>query len=413
MKILIPIIFILQVLFSQDIFESFDSEGSTKYKGKTIYEFDINIAATPIMRIQNVKGDIYIKGIPGNSAQIKEIVRVKTSSKSKAYELFSKYRSMVQYHEESNLIEVIGKGKWPSRISFDYEITVPKSISTFVHTSGGDIDIEQIVGEIDSKTSGGNLNLSFLTGRLSAMTSGGDIELDHAQGNVFLSTSGGDVEVTDVEGKINANTSGGDIDITYSQGDVSVNTMGGNIYLLEIKGESVVANTSAGDIDIEDVTSGVVIHTYGGDLSIENVIGDLRGSTSAGDIDLYNIMGAVDVLTTAGSIIGENLSGSISAITDAGDIYIEKHVNPDFSNHSIILRTAFGDIQLVLPPDFSGKIDAIVEESQSLEAIDSAFPLTIVKTMNDIRGEGVIGDGVHTIKIRTHYGEIEIEKDED
>ena len=148
MKILIPIIFILQVLFSQDIFESFDSEGSTKYKGKTIYEFDINIAATPIMRIQNVKGDIYIKGIPGNSAQIKEIVRVKTSSKSKAYELFSKYRSMVQYHEESNLIEVIGKGKWPSRISFDYEITVPKSISTFVHTSGGDIDIEQIVNTI-------------------------------------------------------------------------------------------------------------------------------------------------------------------------------------------------------------------------------------------------------------------------
>jgi DUF4097 and DUF4098 domain-containing protein YvlB len=413
MKRLIPFIIILQVLYSQDIFESFDTEGSTKYKGKTVYEFDVDITTTSIMRIQNVKGDIYIKGIPGNSAQIKEIVKVKTSSKNKAYELFSKYRSAVQYQKESNLIEVTGKGGWPSRVSFDYEITVPKSISTFVHTMGGDIDIEHLVGEIDAKTSGGNLNLSFLTGRLSAMTSGGDIELDHAQGNVFLSTSGGDVEATDVEGKINANTSGGDIDITYSQGDVSVNTMGGNIYLLEIEGESVIANTSAGDIDIEDVKSGIVIHTHGGDLDIKNVTGDLRGSTSYGDIDLYNVMGAVDVLTTAGNIVGEDLSGSISAITEAGDIYIEKHISPEISDHSILLRTAVGDVQVVLPPDFPGIIDALVEDTHSIEAIDSEFPLTIIKTLDDIRGEGVIGNGVHSIKIRTHYGEIEIEKEED
>ncbi|MEE9189519.1 MAG: DUF4097 family beta strand repeat-containing protein [Candidatus Neomarinimicrobiota bacterium] len=413
MKIMIPFIFILQIIFSQDIFESFDTEGSTKYKGKTVYEFDVDIATTPIMRIQNVKGDIHIKGIPGNNAQIKEIVKVKTSSKSKAYELFSKYRSMVQYHEESNLIEITGNGSWPSRISFEYEITVPKSLSTYVHTLGGDIDIEHIVGEIDAKTSGGNFNLSYLTGRLSAVTAGGDIELDHAMGNVLLSTSGGDVEATDVEGKINANTSGGDIDITYSQGDVSVNTMGGNIYLLEIEGETMVANTSAGDINIEAVKSGIVVHTHGGDLDIEDVIGDLRGSTSYGDIDLYNIMGAVDVLTTAGSIMGENLSGSISAITEAGDIYIEKHISPDISDHSILLRTAIGDIQVVLPPDFPGKIDALVEDTQSIEAIYSEFPLTIIKTMDDIRGEGIIGGGVHTVKIRTHYGEIEIETDED
>jgi hypothetical protein len=55
----------------------------------------------------------------------------------------------------------------------------------------------------------------------------------------------------------------------------------------------------------------------------------------------------------------------------------------------------------------------MVENAYSIEAIESEFPIKIIKSMDDIRGEGIIGDGKHVIKLRTQYGEIYLEKAED
>ena len=410
MRYVVTLTILIQISFAQEIFETFDLEGSSKYLGKTVYSFNTVPATAPVLNVSDVMGDIYIKGVPGVRTKIKEVVKVRSNTKKGAKTLHERFKSAVSYSEEKNVINVKGKGPWSSRLSFDYEITVPQSTGLIVNTSGGDITIEHASSEIDVKTSGGDLDFSFIKGKLTGVTAGGDIDLNHCQGTIYVSTSGGDIDGVDIEGKINANTSGGDIDITYSEGDLSINTSGGDLYLMEIEGENIIAKTSAGDITVEDVTSSILLHTDGGDVDIENVNGDIKATTSGGDIDLYNISGVIDVFTAAGSIDGEDSAGPITAITNAGDIYIEKFVNPLFIDHSIMLRAEVGDIQLILPEDFSGDFQVMVENAYSSDAIESEFPITIIKTMDDIRGEGIIGAGTHVIKMRTQYGEIYIEK---
>jgi len=410
MRYIIILTVLIQISFAQEIFETFDLEGSSKYLGKTVYSFNTESGTTPVLNVSDIMGDIYIKGVPGVRAKIKEIVKVKSNSKKGAKALHERFKSVVTYSKEDNVISIKGKGPWSSRLSFDYEITIPQETGLMVSTSGGDIAVEHISSEIDMKTSGGDLDFSFIKGKLTGFTAGGDIDLNHCQGTIYISTAGGDIDAVDIEGKINANTSGGDVDIAYTEGELSINTSGGDIYLMEIEGENIIAKTSAGDIQIEDVNSPILLHTDGGDIDIKDVNGNIKATTAGGDIELYNIAGIIDVFTDAGSIDGEDIAGPITAITKAGDIYIEKIVDPIFIDHSIMLRAEVGDIQLILPENFSGEFQTMVENAYSSDAIESEFPITIIKTMDDIRGEGIIGAGVHVIKIRTQYGEIYIEK---
>ena len=49
-----------------------------------------------------------------------------------------------------------------------------------------------------------------------------------------------------------------------------------------------------------------------------------------------------------------------------------------------MLHAEVGDIQLILPENFSGEFQTMVENAYSSDAIESEFPITIIKTMDDI-----------------------------
>ena len=159
---------------------------------------------------------------------------------------------------------------WFSSIDLKYEIIVPNFFDLDLKTSGGDIMIKNIEGELSLKTSGGDIYIKSADGNLVAGTSGGDITLQDFAGNSDLSTSGGDIEVDSKNGKVFASTSGGDIFLKASEGEVSANTSGGDISLKyngEHKGISLV--TSGGDIDVvlpTNLNADVELKTSGGDL---------------------------------------------------------------------------------------------------------------------------------------------------
>ncbi|NOZ04399.1 MAG: DUF4097 family beta strand repeat protein [FCB group bacterium] len=411
MRWLILLIFSTQLVLGQKIFESFDLDGTMRYTGTTTYDFDVDVATIPSFKIHKIKGDITIKGVPGMTIHIEEKVRVRAATKLQALNQFEEYRATVMQKVDGNVVEVVGSGHWPSRIDFSYVITTPANISVLAYTSGGDIEIRNITGQVDLKTSGGDLDLSNIIGKLTAKTSGGDIELSHGQGNLFLSTSGGDLVISDTEGKINAHTSGGDIEVNYNLGDVIVSTSGGDIELYSIQGKQVSGRTSGGDIDAKDITAELNIRTSGGDLDIEDIRGPVKASTSGGDIDISNVFGAVVVSTSGGSIVGDGLYGKINARTSGGDIEIEKAYDPSLPAHDITLKNSNGNIYLVLPEEFSGNFDVVVKGSYSLGVIDSEFPITITRKQNEVRGMGTIGSGLYLIKLGTYNGQIVIEKD--
>ncbi len=397
-------------LFGQKIFETFDLERKHRYTGTTHYEFDINTAKPLRLVIDHIQGDIFINGTNSMSITIEEKITIRSRSRNTAEEKFEQYRAGIVHHRNRNTVEVTGAGQWPSRMNYSYHLSVPSNISILAHTSGGDIDVSIITGEMDLKTSGGDIDLEYLEGKLTGNTSGGDIRLDHGIGNIYLSTSGGDVDINDVEGKLNLHTSGGNIEIKNSRGNVNSTTSGGNIYLRSISGNRIEGRTSGGNIHANEITGKLVIVTSGGDLTMEDIRGSVRGNTSGGDIDIDNVTGNVDVTTSGGSIHGERIQSGIFAKTSAGNIYIEKSRLRMGEDYSIDLKTSSGDIYLSVPDGISATIDALIQNGENHYAIDSEFPLTIIKKHNDVEAYGTIGDGEHSIKLRNAYGHITIER---
>ncbi|TRY28895.1 DUF4097 family beta strand repeat-containing protein [Aliiglaciecola sp. M165] len=162
---------------------------------------------------------------------------------------------------------------WNRQLKVEFRVTVPKEFNLEMHTSGGSIDIEDLIGNVD------------------AHTSGGSIDVGNIQGDVTLKTSGGSIQTEEIHGEIDAHTSGGSIRVTMTKQptkDAELSTSGGSItaYLMEDIQIDIDASTSGGrvrsDFDVDgrvkkqsirgEINGGgprLELHTSGGSVSIK------------------------------------------------------------------------------------------------------------------------------------------------
>ncbi|SUZ57836.1 uncharacterized protein METZ01_LOCUS10690 [marine metagenome] len=141
-------------------------------------------------------------------------------------------------------------------------------------TSGGDIGAENIQGSTSLETSGGDINLYDLVGReIFARTSGGEITAREliAETTIDLHTGGGDLDLEDITGDLEASTSGGNIDIMDVRGETKVWTSGGEINAEVVHG-AFDGRTSGGDISLSKIWDRqyedheIDVKTSGGDI---------------------------------------------------------------------------------------------------------------------------------------------------
>jgi len=167
---------------------------------------------------------------------------------------------------------------------------IPSQFNADVSTSGGDISVEHLNGELKLATSGGDIELGAIEGReINVTTSGGDIDAGSLSGRVKLTTSGGDIDLGSVNGsEISVRTSGGDIDAGMLEApNVDVRTSGGDISLGTVKGDAVV-KTSGGDIEVGQLAGGLDAATSGGDIEVHlTATAGLSLSTTGGSIDIH------------------------------------------------------------------------------------------------------------------------------
>ncbi len=198
---------------------------------------------------------------------------------------------------------------WGNAPRVRFEIMVPKSYNTKVSTSGGNIGVKNLTGNIEGKTSGGDLKLYDNVGNTNASTSGGDIIVKNSKGNTKASTSGGDISIVDFNGDLEVATSGGDIEMK-----------GGNA--------KIDASTSGGDVKLD---------YWGDNLGI-----DL--STSGGDITVYlpaDFCAKANLKTSGGSISCELTTNNVVKISSSR---FEADLNK--GGKSLICRTSGGDIKV-------------------------------------------------------------------
>ena len=251
---------------------------------KMLQEKKLDVNEGELLELKTDAGDVDIKTWSSNSVYVKILGNKKAQEEMK-----------FEVKKTSKGVQVIAKkdnswfGNW-NGVDVRYEIKVPDKFNVDIVTSGGDIDLVDLIGEV-------NLN-----------TSGGDITAENIEGNIIGKTSGGDVGLADVYGNIDASTSGGDIRIKGSEGQLKASTSGGDIQL-DYRGENkgISAYTSGGDIVVtipSDFKADVYLKTSGGDIEcnfearVEEVndskfVGKLHGGgpefvckTSGGDIEV-------------------------------------------------------------------------------------------------------------------------------
>ena len=261
--------------------------------------------------------------------------------------------------------------------------------------------------DLQLETEGGRLRVKGVSGMLFSRTGGGDIELDRVGGILDMETGGGHVLLHDsiVEGRVS--TEGGHIALSEVRGDVESFTAAGNVRYHDSAapggGTRRRVETAGGNIVIDAAPHGIEARTQGGNIEV---------SQAGGDCDLFTAAGDIRVGQLAGSLDAETRHGSIRVRADrmaAGD--------------ALELRAEGGNVEVLLPADFSGPVEAEIvytKQSERRYSIDSDVPLRLRRSerwdyggnepVQWIRGRGEVSTGAGSLRIETRNGDIRIRR---
>lgn len=197
---------------------------------------------------------LYVKAQSGDvtiTSKDKDEAYVKITGNDNAKE---DYEYAIEEKNGDIYVTVTGKSgsNWFKNIKLKIEVTVPVNYNAEISSSGGDMDITGIKGNLALKTAGGDIKLQSISGKSDIKTAGGDIKVNSFSGELNAKTAGGDIEYTGSDCKISAKTSGGNIIVRYSGENkgIELASSGGDIklYLPETISANVDFSTSGGEI---------------------------------------------------------------------------------------------------------------------------------------------------------------------
>jgi hypothetical protein len=201
----------------------------------------------------------------------------------------------VTFSATPNRVEVYAKNErniwnWDN-FTVNITVKVPRNFHPELYTSGGNISIYNLDGNIGCRTSGGDIKTENTKGIIKANTSGGEIKIYQALGNINIETSGGNLKLKSIDGMVFGSTSGGDIEmeLTGENKGVILKTSGGNIktYIPANTKANLDCSTSGGSVKLK-VPGG-----FSGSMEDSEINGTLNGGgnefklrTSGGNITI-------------------------------------------------------------------------------------------------------------------------------
>ena len=158
--------------------------------------------------------------------------------------------------------------KFHGQFGVSFEIHVPRRYNLKINTQGGNIEVQDIEGQVDLVTGGGNITV----GRVGAPGNVEDTPARSAPNRAGyiaarLETQGGHITIGDVAGTLRATTSGGHITAGNISGDGILRTGGGQIQTGRIAGVATL-ETGGGNIRVERSGSSATADTAGGQIDL-------------------------------------------------------------------------------------------------------------------------------------------------
>ncbi len=282
-----------------------------------VVEKSFQVAPGALVSVSTDGGDIRVVSSPENVVRVIAKEHIRARSQAEADEVLAKLDLTMEQHGNEvvasasyNYGSIFRFGSTPVEVEF--LVTVPASSSVRLKTSGGGILVGDLDGRVDAHTSGGDLEIGRVGGDVNASTSGGGIAIEEGRGRTKLSTSGGDIKAGLLAGDAMLDTSGGGIRVETERGSLSAHTSGGDV---NVRFEGAVRSpctlsTSGGEVTATFDRSAAFhldAETSGGDVKADGVTitiehgklgsGALAGSVNGGgpDVKLRSSGGDVTV----------------------------------------------------------------------------------------------------------------------
>lgn len=173
----------------------------------------------------------------------------------------------IRYDQQGNNVFVTGEEGWglTGQREIDLDITVPNTIDITASNVNGDINLENITGNVEATSTSSNITANAINGEAKLTTISGDIHMQHAQ----------------LHGASNLKTTSGSIDFTGlldQQGNYHMGSVSGDVLLH-------LPATSSFRVATSDV-SGHVANQFGSDTTGSSPQPALSLSTDSGDITI-------------------------------------------------------------------------------------------------------------------------------
>ena len=296
------------------------------------------------LRVNADPGNIHI--FTDESTRVSYCVRIEADSREPGAEAFVR-QFTVAVRQTPWGISLDGSLPWRTfhgQFGVSYEIHIPRRSNIEIHTLGGNIDLQDIEGQVDLFTEWGNIT----AGRVDAGKTSSRSLYEHA-GRIAakLETMGGHIAIGDVAGTLRASTPGGHI---------TAGTIGG----------------------------GAILHTGGGKIRTGRISGVGMLDTGGGNITAWLNDGSSHEATEAKSDTNE----------DAKSIHKPRGASQFLSNE--------GDVVVYIPREMAATIDAVIGRGgghrivadpalpQRISCQDSGPGLRTIRCVGDLNGGGEV-----------------------
>jgi len=307
------------------------------------------------LAVATASGSIDVAGSQTDRCHAVATIRARAATEEEAQEL----AEQVVIRMEPSLGRLEIKADRPKRLrnkslSISYQVAVPHQT------------------HVECSSASGALDLAELEGNVSADAASGSVEAVQIVGSVRLHSSSGSVRAEDV-----------------ASGDADLSTSSGSARLLRASemGQCKL-HTASGSVTAEDVEAdSVSLHTASGGVRLTNA----RART-------------VSLSTSSGGIRAENLHGTqVEANSPSGNISVA--FSPSAPGEiTADLKASSGNITLVAPPDFAGRI----ELSASSGSVHTDLPISVKGKIRKGHVSGTTGQGSGSISIHTSSGSIRV-----
>lgn len=265
-----------------------------------IKELSLSSEGISEMKIECGAGFLKIKGVDGLKEIKVQADIIAGNKKGEKLKEFMDENVELELKRHSDKAVLISRME-PSRFSFffmknkdnriDLTVEVPKEINIEIKDGSGEIELENIKGEVDIDDGSGSMYVSDVNGELQIHDGSGSIGINNVDGKIEIHDGSGELDIKNIKGKTDIIDGSGSIDIKDVVGNITISDGSGDINVEKEKGDLDIHDGS-GSLWAIDIDGNVEIHDGSGSIYLNGISKDVNiAESGSGGIQFKDIKG--------------------------------------------------------------------------------------------------------------------------